>query len=160
MVNIRRPRAIPSLLVAASLVGELVRREREAGLRDVATCAGFGEKVKKTKRRRPEFLIAAKHAGKSVVGYGTPAGVTHCSTSAKVAPSSSVTPSTAAATSTASSRRVRISSAAAGADRRDAARLSADPALEPARGDRAANGIHPRWEAQFVVPIPEVGVYP
>ncbi len=53
-------------------VGKLVKREHEAGLRDLATYASFGEKVKETKRRLLEFLITAKRAGKSVVGYGAP----------------------------------------------------------------------------------------
>ena len=33
----------------------------------------FGEKVKQTKRKLLEFLVAAKDKGKSVVGYGAPA---------------------------------------------------------------------------------------
>ena len=53
-------------------VGELVAREHDAGLRDLATYAAFAEKVKETKRRLLEFLIGAKRAGKSVVGYGAP----------------------------------------------------------------------------------------
>jgi 2-polyprenyl-3-methyl-5-hydroxy-6-metoxy-1,4-benzoquinol methylase len=53
-------------------VGELVARERHAGLRDLATYVAFAEKVKETKRRLLEFLIGAKRAGKSVVGYGAP----------------------------------------------------------------------------------------
>ncbi len=53
-------------------VGKLVQREHEAGLRDLATYARFGEKVKETKRRLLEFLITAKRAGKSVAGYGAP----------------------------------------------------------------------------------------
>jgi SAM-dependent methyltransferase len=53
-------------------VGKLVEREHDAGLRDIATYAAFAEKVKETKRRLLEFLIAAKRAGKSVVGYGAP----------------------------------------------------------------------------------------
>jgi SAM-dependent methyltransferase len=53
-------------------VGALVAREQDAGLRDIATYAAFAEKVKETKRRLLEFLIGAKRAGKSVVGYGAP----------------------------------------------------------------------------------------
>jgi hypothetical protein len=53
-------------------VGALVAREHDAGLRDLATYAAFAEKVKETKRRLLEFLIGAKRAGKSVVGYGAP----------------------------------------------------------------------------------------
>src|SRR5260221_372316 len=53
-------------------VGKLVEREHDAGLRDLATYAAFAEKVKETKQRLLEFLITAKRAGKSVVGYGAP----------------------------------------------------------------------------------------
>lgn len=53
-------------------VGALIEREHRAGLRDLATYAAFAERVKETKRRLLEFLIAAKRAGKRVVGYGAP----------------------------------------------------------------------------------------
>jgi hypothetical protein len=53
-------------------VAALVEREHQAGLRDLATYAGFAERVKETKRRLLEFLITAKRAGKSVAGYGAP----------------------------------------------------------------------------------------
>lgn len=58
--------------VAAS-VAALKQREREAGLEQLETYAGFAEQVKETKRRLLEFLIAAKRAGKTMVGYGAPA---------------------------------------------------------------------------------------
>jgi SAM-dependent methyltransferase len=51
---------------------ELRTREIEAGLLRVETYASFGEQVKETKRKLLEFLIEAKRAGKSVVGYGAP----------------------------------------------------------------------------------------
>ena len=51
---------------------EMQRREVEAGLLRVETYSGFGEQVKETKRKLLEFLIAAKRAGKMVVGYGAP----------------------------------------------------------------------------------------
>jgi SAM-dependent methyltransferase len=52
----------------------LALREREiaAGLLQLPTYARFGEQVKETKRKLLEFLIAAKRAGKRVVGYGAP----------------------------------------------------------------------------------------
>ena len=53
-------------------VGKLVEREHAAGLRDLATYAAFAEQVRETKRRLLEFLIAAKRNGKTVVGYGAP----------------------------------------------------------------------------------------
>jgi SAM-dependent methyltransferase len=53
-------------------VGALVERERRAGLRDLATYGAFDERVKETKRRLLEFLIAAKRERKRVVGYGAP----------------------------------------------------------------------------------------
>ena len=54
-------------------------REQEArfGLATLATYTAFGEQVMATKRKLLKFLIAAKEAGKSVVGYGAAAkGVT------------------------------------------------------------------------------------
>jgi 2-polyprenyl-3-methyl-5-hydroxy-6-metoxy-1,4-benzoquinol methylase len=54
-------------------VAGLVSREQRAGFETVAYYLSFGERVKKTKRKLLEFLIAAKDQGKSVVGYGAPA---------------------------------------------------------------------------------------
>jgi SAM-dependent methyltransferase len=51
---------------------EMRRREIDAGLRRIETYARFGEQVKETKRKLLEFLIGAKRAGKTVVGYGAP----------------------------------------------------------------------------------------
>jgi SAM-dependent methyltransferase len=53
-------------------VGALAERENAAGLRELATYAAFAERVKATKRGLLDFLITAKRAGKSVVGYGAP----------------------------------------------------------------------------------------
>lgn len=53
-------------------VGALVERESRAGLCNLATYSAFSEQVKETKRRLLDFLIGAKRAGKSVVGYGAP----------------------------------------------------------------------------------------
>jgi len=50
----------------------LRQRELSAGFTRLETYAGFGEQVKETKRKLLEFLIAAKRAGKTVVGYGAP----------------------------------------------------------------------------------------
>jgi SAM-dependent methyltransferase len=50
----------------------LRERERAYGLGDLATYARFEERVKETKRRLLDFLIAVKRAGKRVVGYGAP----------------------------------------------------------------------------------------
>jgi 2-polyprenyl-3-methyl-5-hydroxy-6-metoxy-1,4-benzoquinol methylase len=55
---------------ALALLREL---ELDAGLRRVETYGRFAEQVKETKRNLLEFLIAAKRAGKSIVGYGAPA---------------------------------------------------------------------------------------
>jgi 2-polyprenyl-3-methyl-5-hydroxy-6-metoxy-1,4-benzoquinol methylase len=55
---------------AVALLREL---ELDAGLRRVETYGRFAEQVKETKRNLLEFLIAAKRAGKSIVGYGAPA---------------------------------------------------------------------------------------
>jgi SAM-dependent methyltransferase len=58
--------------VAAAVHG-LRERERQAGLDGLAAYADFAEAVKETKRSLLDFLISAKRAGKSVVGYGAPA---------------------------------------------------------------------------------------
>jgi SAM-dependent methyltransferase len=49
-------------------------REREArlGYRSMERYRGFGEQVRATKRRLLSFLIEARNAGKSIVGYGAP----------------------------------------------------------------------------------------
>jgi len=51
---------------------ELRQREVDAGLLRLETYASFAEQVKETKRKLLDFLIAAKRAGKTVVGYGAP----------------------------------------------------------------------------------------
>jgi hypothetical protein len=53
-------------------VVELARREEAAGLSGPAYYASFAERVRETKRALLEFLIAAKRAGKTIVGYGAP----------------------------------------------------------------------------------------
>ncbi|MEH2535988.1 2-polyprenyl-3-methyl-5-hydroxy-6-metoxy-1,4-benzoquinol methylase [Bradyrhizobium sp. AZCC 1588] len=54
-------------------VDALLTEERKAGLNDVASYSAFFEQVTRVKRDLLEFLISAKRAGKSVVGYGAPA---------------------------------------------------------------------------------------
>jgi len=56
-----------------SRVSELQQREIAVGMRNLETYSLFGEKVRETKRALLEFLIGAKRAAKSVVGYGAPA---------------------------------------------------------------------------------------
>jgi C-methyltransferase-like protein/putative zinc binding protein/methyltransferase family protein len=53
-------------------VDELRAREEAIGFRDMATYAAFEERVRETKRRILELLIAAKRAGKRIAGYGAP----------------------------------------------------------------------------------------
>jgi SAM-dependent methyltransferase len=53
-------------------VAALAARERKAGLECLGTYAAFAERVKETKRKLLDFLITARRAGKSVVGYGAP----------------------------------------------------------------------------------------
>jgi SAM-dependent methyltransferase len=53
-------------------VGALRAREEGLGFRDMATYAAFEERVRETKRRILELLIAAKRAGKRIAGYGAP----------------------------------------------------------------------------------------
>jgi hypothetical protein len=50
----------------------LWRQEAEAGVTTLDYYAAFAERVRETKRRLLEFLIAARREGKRVVGYGAP----------------------------------------------------------------------------------------
>jgi SAM-dependent methyltransferase len=54
-------------------VEDLTAKETAAGVTDLESYGCFGEKVKQTKRKFLDFLIAAKNEGRSVVGYGAPA---------------------------------------------------------------------------------------
>jgi 2-polyprenyl-3-methyl-5-hydroxy-6-metoxy-1,4-benzoquinol methylase len=58
---------------AAARVEQLKREESGAGLAELGLYQEFTEKVKHTKRTLLAFLIEAKHAGKSIAGYGAPA---------------------------------------------------------------------------------------
>ncbi len=51
---------------------ELIERERTAGIPSLEYYASFTQQVEETKRHLLEFLISAKRAGKTVVGYGAP----------------------------------------------------------------------------------------
>jgi SAM-dependent methyltransferase len=55
-----------------SRVAELARLETEAGYRTLEPYRGFASRIEETKRALLEFLIRAKRAGDSVVGYGAP----------------------------------------------------------------------------------------
>jgi hypothetical protein len=66
-----RPTADTSRPVGARVI-ELRAREEALGFRDMATYAAFEERVRETKRRILELLIAAKRAGKRIAGYGAP----------------------------------------------------------------------------------------
>jgi len=59
-------------LTVTPRVGELRQREIDAGFTRLETYFSFAEQVRETKRAILEFLIGAKRAGKSVVGYGAP----------------------------------------------------------------------------------------
>jgi SAM-dependent methyltransferase len=54
-------------------VVKLKHEEMLAGLADIETYRDFSERAKRTKRLLLEFLIDARQAGKTVVGYGAPA---------------------------------------------------------------------------------------
>ena len=54
-------------------VDKLLDIEREAGFDKLETYLSFSQKVQETKLKVLEFLIQAKRADKSVVGYGAPA---------------------------------------------------------------------------------------
>lgn len=56
-----------------SRVQDLRERELTAGYDHLKVYFSFAERVKETKRRLLEFLIAAKRSGKTIVGYGAPA---------------------------------------------------------------------------------------
>lgn len=54
-------------------VREMRQREKKAGFLTLATYLGFNERMAKTKRKILKFLIEAKEDGNCVVGYGAPA---------------------------------------------------------------------------------------
>jgi len=66
-----RHREAPAPAVSEK-VRELASREETAGFGRLETYFSFDEKVKEAKRRILAFLIDAKCAGKTVVGYGAP----------------------------------------------------------------------------------------
>ncbi len=51
---------------------DLRQREEKAGLRTLECYAHFDEQVRETKRKLLDFLIQTKREGKTVVGYGAP----------------------------------------------------------------------------------------
>lgn len=53
-------------------VVDMLSREEAAGFKTLAFYADFDARVKRTKRKLLSFLIEAKEAGKTVVGYGAP----------------------------------------------------------------------------------------
>jgi 2-polyprenyl-3-methyl-5-hydroxy-6-metoxy-1,4-benzoquinol methylase len=61
-----------STVEASERVRELAHREEAAGFARLETYRSFAETVKECKRDILQFLIDAKRAGKSVVGYGAP----------------------------------------------------------------------------------------
>jgi len=60
-------------LPVSERITELLEREAREGLKDMDHYTGFQERVDATKRALLDFLIEAKRAGKTVVGYGAPA---------------------------------------------------------------------------------------
>ena len=126
-------------------VARLIAREREAGLGDLATYAAFEQRVRATKHRLLEFLIDAKRSGQvdrrlRRAGQGQHAAelLRHPQRFSRLHRRSQ----------SAQARQVPAGNAhpgaAARADRRDQARLPADPALEFEGRDHAADGVHPR----------------
>ena len=53
-------------------VREMLSREKNAGIEALDCYASLGEQVKETKRKLLAFLIEAKRKGKSIAGYGAP----------------------------------------------------------------------------------------
>ena len=58
---------------ASDRVSEMYRREREAGLLELAVYSSFEERARKAKRDILRFLIDCKENNKKIVGYGAPA---------------------------------------------------------------------------------------
>ncbi len=56
----------------APRVGTLLAREKAAGLDRLERYADFTEQVAETKRKLLEFLISAKRQGRAIAGYGAP----------------------------------------------------------------------------------------
>lgn len=61
-----------SLHADTGRVSSLIQQEIADGFTTMAPYAAFEERVKETKRKLLEFLIAAKRGGKSIAGYGAP----------------------------------------------------------------------------------------
>jgi len=53
-------------------VEKLRRKEMDAGYDQIETYLGFGDRVAETKRKLLDFLIAARRKGKHIAGYGAP----------------------------------------------------------------------------------------
>jgi len=66
LCHVNDPRGVTPAVYA------LLELERACGLDRVETYAGFGEKVRETKRKLLTFLIEVARAGKTVAGYGAP----------------------------------------------------------------------------------------
>jgi 2-polyprenyl-3-methyl-5-hydroxy-6-metoxy-1,4-benzoquinol methylase len=56
----------------SAALAALRARELEAGYADIATYSMFEQRARETKRKLLQYLIEAKRAGKTVVGYGAP----------------------------------------------------------------------------------------
>jgi hypothetical protein len=65
--------AAPIIEPVSDRLARLKALEEAAGLRRLEPYLLFGERVKETKRRLLEFLIEAKRAGRAIAGYGAPA---------------------------------------------------------------------------------------
>ena len=128
----------------------LRQRELSAGFTRLETYAGFAEQVKETKRKLLEFLIAAKRAGKTIVGYGAPGKgntlLNYCGIR------------TDFLDYTVDRKPVQAGQVPAGDahphprardDPRDQAGLRAHPAVELQGRDHGADGLHPRVGRQL-----------
>jgi SAM-dependent methyltransferase len=69
----RHKEASSEQLAISSSVGDLLAKEKSAGLLDLQTYYDFRKKVEATKRGLLQFLIQAKNEGRKIVGYGAPA---------------------------------------------------------------------------------------
>ena len=63
-------------LARGASVGDLIARERAAGLDRAATFVGFGERIADLKRELRSLLLGLRAEGRRIAGYGAPAKLT------------------------------------------------------------------------------------
>ena len=76
--HLRLPRGERRPPVAPARGGAAAAGDRRRASPRLETYAASPSRCKETKRKLLEFLIEAKRAGKTIVGYGAPARATRC----------------------------------------------------------------------------------